>query len=119
MAVLYSVTFQKKRFVTRYDKKGRVIEKRDIVVDETIRDLPLTTALNYVKDLGAVISAQYELEAPRAPLHRNRVKFEDTKDAPKRTVSEKKPVKKTAKAPEMSKPADYADLVNTLMEKDE
>ena len=43
MSTLYTVNFKKKRFVTRYDMKGRVVEQKEEWIEETIRDLPLGT----------------------------------------------------------------------------
>lgn len=118
MGTLYTVNFKRKKFVTRYDMKGRVVEQKEEWIDETIRDLPLATAQHYVDKTGAMIVAQYEDRGlDKKPLHRGRVKFDYQKeDAGERPV---KAVPKRAAAPAhetISKPADYADLVNALME---
>ena len=119
MSTLYSVTFQKKRFITKYDAKGHPLDTYDVMVEETIHDLPLTTAQGYVKNMGAIIVGQSRGE-DRPALRKDRIKFKDISEAPRRTETTKA-VKRTAPkaAPEIAKPRDYADLVNVMMDKSE
>lgn len=116
MTTLYTVNFQRKKFITRYDMKGREIERKEELIDETIRDLPLATARSYVDKTGGMIVAQYEDRGlEKKPLYRGRVKFDYQKDHEGERPVQKR-AKRTEEAPAPSHPADYADLVNTLME---
>lgn len=119
MPTLYTVNFKRKRFVTRYDMKGRVIEQTEEWVEETMRDLPLVTAQHFVDKTGGMITAQYEQEFERKPLYRGRVKFEYQKDEAPRSRETRKIKRAEAPVTPITKPADYSDLVNVLMENGE
>lgn len=119
MSMLFTVQFKRKRFITKYDMKGRVVDSSEEWIEETIRDLPMATARHYVDKTGAIIISQYEDSGhEKKPLYRGRVKFDYQKDdAPAPTTRR---AKAPSPAPEVAtRHADYSDLVNTLMEKDE
>lgn len=46
---LYTVILQNSHSVTRFDTRGKVIERKQTLVEQTIRDLPYSTAQMYLK----------------------------------------------------------------------
>ena len=115
---LYTVNFKRKKFITRYDMKGNVVETLEEMIEENIHDLPLVTAKHYADKTGGMVIAQFERTSDRKPMGRDRVKFEYQKNerraspAPKKAAAPKKEAKSTEKV-------DYADLVNKMMENEE
>lgn len=119
MSTLYTVQFKRKRFITKYDMKGRVIDTTEEWIEETMRDLPLATARHYVDKTGGMIIAQYDQPHEGKSKHRDRVKFDYQKDDAAKTAKAVESAVPKASRSAVPKHADYSDLVNTLMENEE
>lgn len=114
MPSLYTVNFKTKKIITRYDAKGRAIETKEEFVEQTLHDLPANCAQKYVDVAGATMTQQFGESNPYTKRGKTRVKFDYQSDNVTAIAQPDEPRKTKRKS---SKPADYADLVNTMMEK--
>ena len=118
MTALYSVTINRKVFVTRYlDPKGKHFEQSEQLLSQTYHDLPLATAQGYKKlDADAVITIQQPEETRFSSKGKFQVSGMST--AP-RYSTKKTSFKEAAPDAPVVTPAKqtgtYGDLVNSMM----
>lgn len=139
MPDLYTVSFGRKHFVTKFDAKGKAT-RTETMIQETYHDLPAQTAEHYRTTLSAdanctVVRQIREIGKPgsfRAPSDSRRTAIDHEKfsgNATKKVVQPpQKPQKSGGKvatkaaapaSPAAPRPmsADYGDLVNKLARK--
>lgn len=86
---LYTVTFQRHQDISVFDKKGKLIDKKQELIEQTICDLPLQTAKMYRdKTENCIVMLQVN-EPGRQTARREKVRFLDHERPSERSAKPK------------------------------
>lgn len=117
MGDLYTVRFARKQVITRYSdgKKPKIIETKEVMIQQTYHDLPLSTAMGYRDVVEGEVTIELQAQRterwePGQARHRERPEVIHLGDESK-PRAKKAPVEAL---PQKLGGGDYSDVINSM-----